>query len=304
MKTLTLPLILLLLSLPLEPAPAAETDWNLLDSPPFKIHYLDSDLVYTREIASLFDIAYKDFVSKLGLRVAEPVNVFVCPTDKLFNKLTGNFIPHWGEGVANPVKSLIILKSPSLTDNHKRLPKLVRHELAHIMIGQAATHPESLPKWFNEGMAIYLSADEEFTPGTAISKALMSDSIIPLDEIDRVLRFQQAKARLAYEESYSFTLFLIENYGFASVTDLLHYLNAGLPFEQAFQRAFGADLFDMELQWYAYLEDEYRWSFLMDFEFYLWIFILILFIFVFIAIRWRNHRTLKRWEEEERLANW
>lgn len=281
-----------------------QADWHSLDSPPFRIYYLDSDRPYTRELSSLFHIAYLDFVTRLQLNLTQPVNVFLCPTQKVFDDLTGNFIPHWGEGVADPVKNLIILKSPALTDNRDRLPKLVRHELSHILIGQTAKSPQNLPKWFNEGIAIYLSADEEFAAGKAISKALISNSIIPLDEIDDVLRFQHAKATLAYEESYSFVLYLIEQYGFGKIAQLLSELDTGQSFDVTFKDVFAIDLFEAEMNWYQYLEKKYRWTFLLDFDLFLWIFILLLFIFILIAIRWRNKRTLEKWDEEERLANW
>jgi hypothetical protein len=75
------------------------------------------------------------------------------------------------------------------------------------------------------------------------------------------------------------------------------------PFDSVFQTVFGQDVLDLELAWYDYLEDEYRWRFLLDFETFLWIFILTLFLFVFLGIRLRNRRTLKRWDDEERLSS-
>jgi len=279
-----------------------QSDWSTIESPPFRIFYLASDKIYTGEITSLFQTAYLDYAAKLNLALAGPVSVFLCPTETVFNQLTGHAAPHWGEGIADPVKRIIILKSPGLTDNRRRLPKLVRHELVHVLIGQAVSEPRELPKWFNEGIASYLAADEEFAPGEAISKALVSDSIIPLDEIDDVLQFQQAKARLAYEESLSFVNFLVEHYGFRGLTALIAELVAGHTFETAFEHAFGEDIFEAELKWYSYLNKEYRWNFLIDFETFLWVFILLLFLLVFLAIRLRNRKTLKRWEEEERPA--
>jgi len=259
--------------------------------------------MYIRAVADLFQIAYAELANKLTLKIRRPVDVFLCPTQDIFNQLTGNFIPDWGEGVADPVRGVIILKSPSLADNQNRLPKLVRHELTHILIGQAVANPQILPKWFNEGMAIYCSADEAFTAGEAISKALISDSIIPLDEIDEVLQFHRAKAQLAYEESFSFTLYLIEQYGLDRIVRLIQASSSGKSFDQLFEEVFGLDIFDVELEWYDHIAEKYRWRFLLNFETYLWIFILLLFILVFVAIRLRNRRLMKKWEEEDHYAS-
>ncbi len=297
-----IPFALVVSNLLAVPFARGQDDWLRLSSPPFEIFYLNPDNSNSHLVASLFETAYLDFAAKLNFKLQGTVSVFLCPTEAVFARLTGNSVPHWGEGVADPLNSLIILKSPALTGNHDRLPKLVRHELSHILIGQAISEPRLLPKWFNEGIAIYLSADEEFKPGKAISKALVSDSIIPLDEIDDVLKFQQAKARLAYEESYSFLNFLVKKNGVGAIAALLTELKRGVAWEEAFEYVFHDDIFDAELAWYDYIEKEYRWSFLVDFEMFLWIFILLLFILVVAAIRLRNRRTIKRWDEEERMA--
>lgn len=282
---------------------ASQTDWNKLENSPFQIFYSNQDKFYVDELSNLLGSSEDDLSKKIGLKIADPVKVFLCSSDRIFAELTGNFIPHWGAGVADPVRSVIVLKSPSVTGDHENFPKLVRHELVHILIGQSVRFPEALPRWFSEGIAILFSNDEQFATGKAISKALISDSIVPLDEIDDVLKFQQAKARLAYEESYSFTQFLEEKFGFDGLVKLIGVLNRSHSFDKTFSEVFEADLFELELEWYQSLESKYRWRFLQDFEIFLWISILFLFIFVFVVIRLRNRRIMNKWEKDERLAN-
>jgi hypothetical protein len=277
---------------------AIQIDWEKIETPLFQVFYFNAEKHYAEELSILLHSSYDELSRKLELGSAKPVRVFLCSSDEVFGKLTGNYIPHWGAGVADPTQSVIVLKSPALTEDHDGFPKLVKHELVHIMVGQSVEPPGKLPRWFSEGIATLFSYDEHFAGGKSISKALLSNSIIPLDEIDEVLRFHQAKARLAYEESYSFTLFLQEKFGLPMLV-----VNKDLTFEATFTRVFEADLFELELEWYEFLEKEYRWRFLLDFETFLWIFILFLFIFVFIAIRLRNRRVMNRWEEEEGVAN-
>lgn len=277
-----------------------EVNWNSLEAPPFVIFYTENDKAFADETSSLLKIFYEELSKKIGLELNDTVRTFLCPSEKSFNELTDNLIPDWGEGVADPVQNVIILKSPSQMDDQNHFPKLVKHELVHILIGHSAKNPRDLPKWFNEGIASYLSADERVSSGEAISKALISDSIIPLDEIDGVLRFQRTKATLAYEESYSFTAYLVENYGFENMVNLIQELQTEKTFAHVFRDVYGIDLFEAEIAWYQYMEKKYRWHFLLDFENYLWISILLLFILVFLAIKLRNRRTLKKWDEEER----
>ncbi|MFQ5822637.1 MAG: peptidase MA family metallohydrolase [bacterium] len=280
----------------------SQTNWFTLESSLFRIYYSEEDDKSAEELSTLLDIEYADLVSKIGLEINNTVSVFLCPSEEIFNELTGKFVPDWGEGVTDPVRNLIILKSPNLSQNLSRFPKLVLHELTHILVGQSLEHPAAIPRWFNEGIAIYFSHDEEFSIGQAISKALISNSIISLDEIDDVLKFQQEKARLAYEESYSAILFLEEKYGYNRLFQLIQELKKEKNFNQAFLDIFGIDLFEFEWAWNQYVEKKYRWQFLLDFETYLWIFILVLFILVFIAIRFRNRKILNKWQQEERIV--
>jgi len=282
---------------------ANQTEWEKIEIPLFQIYYYKAEKNYAEELSILLRSSYEELSQKLELAVASPVKVFLCASDEVFGKLTGNYVPHWGAGVADPTQSVIVLKSPGLTEDRDGFPKLVKHELVHIMVGQSVKYPRKLPRWFSEGIATLFSYDEHFSSGKSISKALLSDSIIPLDEIDEVLKFHQAKAALAYEESYSFTLFLQEKFGLSALVNLIHALNNDLTFEKTFTQIFGAGLFELELEWYEFLEKKYRWRFLLDFETFLWIFILFLFIFVFVAIRLRNRGIMNRWEEEEGVAN-
>lgn len=271
----------------------------MLESSLFRIYYSEDDSKNAEDLSTLLDKGYADLVSKIGLRLNNPVSVFLCPTEQIFNQLTGKLIPHWGEGVTDPVRNLIILKSSNISQNHSRFPKLVLHELTHILVAQSIEDPTAIPRWFNEGIAIYFSRDEEFSIGQAISKALISKSIIPLDEIDDVLRFQQEKARLAYEESYSAILFLEETFGYHALVQLIQQLKKGKNFDQTFLDVFEIDFLEFEWSWNQYIEKKYRWQFLFDFDTYLWILILFLFILVIITIRIRNRKIISKWENEE-----
>jgi hypothetical protein len=275
----------------------------MADSPPFLVHFTPQDKVYANELSTLLHLAYEDLAERLKISLRMPVSVYLCPDEDVFNRLTGNLVPHWGEGAADADRGFIILRSPNQTGNYGHFPTLIRHELVHVLIGQFLTR-HALPKWFNEGAALSFSNDDSFAGGAAVSKALFSDSIIPLSSIDDILEFHSSKARLAYEESYLFIKFIEDTHGQDGIVELLHRMEESeAPFDSVFQTVFGQDVLDLELAWYDYLEDEYRWRFLLDFETFLWIFILTLFLFVFLGIRLRNRRTLKRWDDEERLSS-
>ena len=269
----------------------------------FRLYYTEVEEKATWDLATYLENEYSKLSQALGFTLIDTVSVFLSPTQEVFDQLTGHVIPDWGEGVADASRNAIIIKLTSLFKGPRRLAKLMRHELVHILIGQVVRPSRRIPRWFNEGLACYFSYDEAFSSGKSISKALISDSIIPLNEIDEVLNFQTEKARLAYEESFSVIAFIEDEFGDGTALAILTELKRGDDFGRAFLVATGQDLIDFELSWLRHIEEKYRWRFLLDFDTFIWILMLALFLSVFVAVKLRNRRTMKRWEEEEGLAN-
>ena len=280
---------------------AAQENWQRLNSDAFEISYKPSDRGYLDQIVQLGRTAASNLSTRLNFSPTQRIAIFIADSQQTFDQLTGGAIPHWGEGVANARQNRIVIKSPNLTHSTARLSKLLTHELAHIYLGQFTQSGANLPRWFNEGMAVLLSSDEGFS-GERLSKALISDSVIPIDEIEQMLTFPGGKAQLAYEQSYAFTLYLKEQFGFEALLQLARETTPDQPFDSIFEQVTGAEIGDIEQEWVDVAEDKYRWHFLLDFETYLWMFILLLVISGFVAIRLRNRRTMNRWEEEERIG--
>lgn len=279
---------------------STQPEWYTLESPHFKFYFTSANQTLAATLPELFENEYNNLSATLSTPLDSLATVLLAPTEEKFNELTGYLIPHWGEGVADPSRNLIIIKANQQERNRDRLIKLVRHEIIHILIGRSVAKRATSPRWFDEGLAIYFSYDEDFAGGSAISKAIISNSIIPLSEIEDVLKFHTEKARLAYEESYSAVLYFEEEYGFVGITAIISDLQNGSTFDDAFASRTGLPLADFELNWLRFVERKYRWRFLLDFETYLWIFMVLLFVLGFAAIKWRNRQTLKRWEAEDR----
>ncbi len=280
-------------------AGGAQTTWQERTTPHFAVFYLPGQARAAETLSRILEQEYEMLQLSLGLSLPTRAAVYLAGSREAFRQLTGGLVPDWGEGVADLSRNLIVLHVTGPAGDGVRVRKVVRHELTHLLVGSRTS---GLPRWFHEGLAIYFSYDEEFAGGEALSKALLSGSVGRLDEIEDLLRFEREKARLAYEQSYSAVLYLEEQFGFEAIADFLKALTVTTDFERAFRDHFGLTLADFALAWYGYAEKRYRWRFLLDFETFLWIFTLLVFILAFGLIKWRNRRTLKRWEEEERLG--
>ena len=133
---------------------------------------------------------------------------------------------------------------------------------------------------------------------TAMSKALATRSLIPLSQIDNVLKFHRAKAELAYQESYSAVQYLLATYDIDAALKILDGLKSNQSMDDCFKSATGSSFHDFELEWTSYIKKHYKWNWVSDFDDYIWILIIVLFLLAGILIRLRNRQKLQEWQNE------
>lgn len=303
MKLKFIPLLITILFLFLQPAFAfTNQQWKKISASFFNVYYQNNDMRNSQKILNSLQSSYLQLSKEIGVELIDTVSVFITPSKNAFEQIVGKNFPKWSDGLAAPIKNVIVLKSarwmPPETDNES----IAVHELTHIILNRAA-NGNAIPRWLNEGLAVYYSGEKGFASGSLVSKALVTNSIIPLSEIDEVLRFHVTKAQLAYQQSYLAVDYLFHNYGSEAVRSIIHKLGQGLSVNQAFIDAINADLWQFEDEWYEYIQRKFRWHFLMEFENFLWVFILLLFIFGFLLIRRRNKRIIQQWQEEDDPAD-
>lgn len=277
---------------------AGDQPWERISGSIFFVFYQDNDLQNSSKILTTLQSSYLKLSHELAVNLIDTVSVFITPSKKAFDQIVGQDFPKWSDGLAAPVKNIIILKSarwmPPETDNEA----IAIYELTHIIIDRA-TKGNPIPRWLNEGFAVYYSGEKGYASSTLISKALVTNSIIPLSDIDEVLQFHKDKAQLAYQQSYLAVNYLFQNYGSDAVKQIIQKVGEGYNLNQALIEVIDLDLWEFEEQWCQHIKQKHKWHFLVEFDNYLWVIILALFIFGFVMIRLRNRRTIRRWQEED-----
>ncbi|MBD3290794.1 hypothetical protein GF337_18450 [candidate division KSB1 bacterium] len=269
--------------------------WNKIVSDQFVVFYLDNDRNDAEDILSKLQEEYPRLKQAIGAELLAPINIYLSNSERVYKHIVGNNLPEWSAGAALPAHRVMVLKSYNTNSDFR---KTAIHELVHLLIDEAMNSVQ-IPRWLNEGLAVYFSGEKNFASTSLISKALMTQSIIDLSDIDYVLTFHESKAQLAYQESYLAVKYLIENYGVQSVREIIKKIAITNDPDKAFMSAIGMDMYNFEYEWYQYVRKNYRWHFLAEFDTYLWMSLPLLFIVIYIIIRIRNRKTLKRWESEE-----
>ncbi|MDZ7373955.1 MAG: peptidase MA family metallohydrolase [candidate division KSB1 bacterium] len=275
--------------------------WQVLRVDSVEVFFQPSDASNAKRIARHLSLDGLPISDELGLHRLPRAVIFLAPDKASFDTLAAADLPRWTAAVAVPRLRRIVLKSPRWNRQGELVTELL-HELTHVMAAEAVGD-KPIPRWFDEGLALYFSRDVRYANSRALSRAILTRSLLDLDEVDEVLRFHQAKAELAYQESLEAVRYLVENFGPGSIPDLLEQVKGGYPFPTAFWRATGTPYRLFKARLFQYWHRRHRWDFLVDVLYVGWGAVVVLAVVVFVVIRRRNRRRLQKWEEEEQSAS-
>ncbi|RKG73618.1 peptidase MA family metallohydrolase [Corallococcus terminator] len=169
--------------------------------------------------------------------------------------LPGGKPPGWAVALAYPGHQIILLDALSLNDTEG--PTTLRHELAHVALGQLA---KEWPRWFQEGVAQNLT-DERYSVAhySALFRAVTQERVFHFEDLSEDWPDVPSDVEIAYAQSAAFVAFLTGKHGPQAMGLLVDGVRAGEPFEQAFGKAFRTSLLLEEQDWREGLAARYGW---------------------------------------------
>ena len=273
-------------------------NWRQITSSAAHIIYTHPDSQTAVVVQQYLQAALTPLLTSLRFILSQPVKIYICPNPATYNDFVGNKIPEWGEAVTFSRSNTIVLKSPYWSESRRTFKATVIHELVHVILAQFMEQ-QPIPTWLNEGLAVYFSGERQLASSSLVGKALTTNSLIPLNNINHVLQFQRDKALLAYQESFLAVNYLIEHFGKTSLVTLLESLKNNASLDNAFRTATQLTFQEFEQKWREHLQHENRWDVLIDLPVFLWILMGILFLIAVVLVFYRNRKKLKQWEAEE-----
>lgn len=286
-------IFILLLVLPVsvlsnEPLAGAHADFYL--DIPGQFAFADSVITATRGrlIALLGDsLDYRPQIHVVGLK-------------QRFDSLIAGAFPDWGAAAAIPTRQLIVVKSPAVFNVNKSLAELLAHEYSHLAVDHR-TGWYRAPRWFDEGLAMYISSEWNWEKNLAMSRAAVFGDLIPLRKIDGVNRFNSPQAEVAYAQSYQTVNYLFDLYREEAVTVFLDEIRLGRSIDEALMASTGSDYAGFEEEVRLYLTGRYNLATLFMDTMYFWL--ALAFVVVIGAMLYfkRRREYYRKWEEEEKL---
>jgi hypothetical protein len=215
------------------------------------------------------------------------------------NRKTGIRLPEWGGGGALGRDSIVIPVDRPSAFYREDIERILLHEMVHIALARA-WGPLRVPRWFHEGMAMTLSGELNLEEQLILSRAILTHTLVPLDSMERLNRFNRWRAQVAYCQSHFAVRFLLDTYGFDVIPELLETARRNRRFDLACLEVFGLTQKEFEALVRKEMVSRYRLLFIFgDYSFF-WLGILLLAFVAFIVTRIRNRKKRQRMEEVER----
>jgi hypothetical protein len=210
-------------------------------------------------------------------------------------------LPEWGGGGAIGKDTVIVpVDRAPLADMD--VNRVTVHELVHVVLDRAYGRLP-IPRWFHEGLAMTLSGELSFGEQVALSRAIFTRRLIPLDSIELVNRFDASGAALAYSESHLAVGYMIDKYAIDGIPELLAAVRAEGSFDAALGSVFGLAAAEFEALARNHFAHEFRFMFLIGDTWLFWMPASLFVIAGFIAVRLRNARRKRQMGEQEKIED-
>lgn len=236
----------------------------------------------------------------LGLSSDDSLAIYIVDSKEKFDSLAGRNIPDWGAGVAIPIRRRIVIKSQRLLTGSKGMRELLIHEYSHVALARYARY-HHVPRWLDEGMAVYHSAEWGWQDNLAVSWAAVLGYLVPLPKIERLNSFSGDQAQLSYSESYLAFTYFVETYGISSLHIVLDNYRRNKGNDEAFQNAIGIDYAGFNDEFMTYLNGRYNVVTLIFDSSILWVVMAFVFVLGLILNRVRRKKKYAELDEYEKL---
>lgn len=287
------------------PLVSSASDYMRIGTSHFVFYFHSQDKGLMKSLIDDAEALRREIVKDLGIDFKEKTKVYLAPSFKKYQEIQpGGEIPSWSAGVAYPSLNLIIIQSPRATKGKSiDLKKVFKHEFTHIALGRAFRGREKVPRWLNEGLAMYESREWDLSRVSTITRAVLTDSLIPLSKITHSFPLEADSAELAYSESFYLISFLISQYGKESFHRFIKEYSGGKGLKEVLMEVYGIKWEELEEEWRNYLKVRFSWLPIVTSTTTLWFLVTIAFILAYMRKKKATRLKFEQWEREDGNIN-
>ena len=137
---------------------------------------------------------------------------------------------------------------------------VLAHEYTHVVVSELTKN--NCPGWLNEGLAEIEGRKEYDPPLAALEAASRNGAFLPFSALEKSWSSVGTKdIMLAYQQSYSIAKFMVANYGWYKVREILVNLGDGMSIDDSIAKAlrdYGLGYKQIIQEWQEQMSSEYK----------------------------------------------
>jgi len=225
-------------------------DWQTVAGERVDLFWYGNNREETRaeETLEVSEAAIARLESEIGVSVDERIRVYVYNNQNHMRAALSSRSETYDDrvmtlGVTVSDDTLLLLGS------HRDLDMVAAHELSHIVTGLATDNPYAgLPRWLDEGLAMYAEGEFPEDNKRALDDAVASDALLSIRSMSSYSG-QADQVDLYYGEVRSVVDFMLATYGRDRMQALLGVFAEGSLAEDALQEVLGLGLDELDNAW-------------------------------------------------------
>lgn len=250
---------IIFLSLIITASCAYARDWQVYKKRHFIIYYDESPVDFVRSLEESAEEYYTEIAQNLGFyrynswTWDERAEIYIYNDDEDY--VVSGKQAKWSHGVASP-QDKVIRTFPTA---HGFFDSTLPHELGHIIFREFVGFRVILPRWFEEGVAMYQEKARRFGSDRTVRKAIESKTFMSLTELTDfrlTANTDREIVELFYAESASVVAYMINELGQSRFVNFCRKLESTNNFKLALKSAYGRfdSIEDLGRAWENYLK--------------------------------------------------
>lgn len=227
-------------------------DWSEYTSDNITFSWYDGDANFGQTLAT----AVEDSLNRMELGVAleKPIKAFIYPDAATLREAI-LFTQAWTGGLAFTSQNILLIAVGPEADA-AQVDGLV-HELAHLLVREVTfSCLGDMPTWLDEGLAEYAEGPVSVDQQTTLVDASGDGSLITIQSLSSSFPADHSGALLAYTQSKSIVSYLIQEFGWDKMNEMLDIFEQGSTYEGALMSVYNVTLQALDTSWRAWLAQQ------------------------------------------------
>ena len=286
-----------------------EMEWRTVSDSRLTVRYRGTSDILAKQVLERAGVFLTDTSRFLGLPWLGEYSIVLARNKDEFVRLQPTIrpAPEWAGALTYPSLGMVLIMTPgAMETGGTRYWSLLQHEMAHLLLGDAESrHNTRLPRWFQEGIATYVSGEMNLARLLQLGWAQATGATPDFRQLEFSFPDQPSHAGAAYARSYLFIKYLSQRFGEDAVARLIEESFQGGGINAGVTAAFDVSLAELLAGFDQYARVKATWIPVITSTATIWGFVTLLFFVTWFRKKIQGLRTVQQWdreEEEERLA--